>query len=163
KPEQEQSWLFLAVTSATMATIRTTPLLLVLDDLHWADRASLDLFTHLVLGVADASLLEPVPLMIVATHRPDARQPMAGQLARVGREEGCRHIDLDGLGPEDSAVLANSLSLHRSSRQLDDFLYKASGGNPLFLENLVHQIARRSDGGEGLSAAAVSDLDLSGP
>ncbi len=163
KPEQEQTWLFLAVTSATMAMTRTTPLLLVLDDLHWADRASLDLFTHLVLGVADASLLEPVPLMIVVTHRPDAGEPVAGELARVGREDGCRRIDLDGLDAEDSAVLVNSLSLHRSSRQLDDFLFEASGGNPLFLENLLYQIARRSDGGDGLSAAAATDLDLSGP
>ena len=169
KPEQEQAWLFLAVTSSTIALTRARSLLLVLDDLQWADRASLDLFTHLVLGVADASLLEPVSLMIVATHRPDVDAPVAAELARVAREDVCRRIDLECLDPEDSAVLVKSLGLHRSSRQLDDFLYEASSGNPLFLENLVHQIARRPDDAAGLSAAvglsaaAATDVDLSGP
>jgi len=36
-PEQEKTWLFLAVTGATVALTRNKPLLLVLDDLHWAD------------------------------------------------------------------------------------------------------------------------------
>ncbi len=162
-PEQEKAWLFLAVTGATVALTRTRPLLLVLDDLHWVDRASLDLFTYLALGIADASVLEPVSFMIIATHRPDVDEPVAGELARIAREGLCRRIDLEGLNTEESAVLVDSLGLHRSSRQLGHFLHEASSGNPLFLENLVRQIARRAEGAEDLSIAAAADVDLSGP
>lgn len=162
-PDQEKTWLFLAVTGATVALTRTRPLLLVLDDLHWVDRASLELFTYLVLGIADASVLEPVSFMVIATHRPDVDEPVAGELARVAREGLYRHLDLEGLNTEESAVLVDSLGLHRSSRQLDHFLHEASSGNPLFLENLVRQVARRSGDTDDLSTAAATDVDLSGP
>jgi class 3 adenylate cyclase len=162
-PDQEKTWLFLAVTGATVALTRTRTLLLVLDDMHWMDRASLELFTYLVLGIADASVLEPVSFLIIATHRPDVEEPVAGELERVAREGLCRRLDLEGLDVEESAVLVDSLGLERSSRQLDQFLHEASSGNPLFLENLVRQIARGAEGTEELSTAAVADLDLSGP
>jgi predicted ATPase len=43
------------------------PILFVIDDLHWADRSSLDLFGHLVFTVADTAIRERVSLWIVGT------------------------------------------------------------------------------------------------
>ena len=62
--------LFVAVSRATIELARVRPTLLLLEDLHWADEASLQQLSHLVFAVGEASLRAPVPLLIVATQRP---------------------------------------------------------------------------------------------
>ncbi|HJY84750.1 MAG TPA: ATP-binding protein, partial [Candidatus Binatia bacterium] len=50
--DQDTLRLYLALTRATIALAQRRPIVLILDDLHWADRSSLDLFSHLVFAVA---------------------------------------------------------------------------------------------------------------
>src|SRR5262249_57460928 len=64
RSEHEQTRVFVAVAAAMIRLAERRPLLLVIDDLHWADRASLDLFTHLALEIADTALSQPVPLIL---------------------------------------------------------------------------------------------------
>ena len=85
--EQEQTRVFVAVAAATIRLAERRPLLVVVDDLHWADRASLDLFTHLALEIADTAMSEPVAVMLAATYRDAARSPFSDDIERLQREE----------------------------------------------------------------------------
>jgi predicted ATPase len=81
--EHEQTRAFVAVAAATIRLAERRPLLVVVDDLHWADRASLDLFTHLALEIADTAMREPVPVMLAATYRPTPESRLASELERL--------------------------------------------------------------------------------
>ena len=158
-PDQEQTWLFLAVTRATTRLARQRPLVVVVDDLHWADRPSLEVLGHLVLEVADASLREPVPLMIVATYRRDPGPVVARELARLRREEICHSLDLDGFGEAETGELMHALGLRGLSRRVVGTVQRATRGNPLFIENTAHQLSQTGavdERGELAGAAAYS-------
>jgi len=138
---RDQTLVFVAVAGATIRLARHRPLLLVVDDLHWADRASLDLFTHLALDVADTAIREPVRVMIAATYRDDAHLPT--DVERLRREEICHHLALQPLPAEEAGEMVRSLGLAHTTRQLEDSVYHVAGGNPLFIENVVHQLTRQ--------------------
>jgi predicted ATPase len=68
--EQEKLRLFLAVSRITLKLAQRRPLCFLLDDLHWADHPSLELFGHLIFSVVYAAAQGSIPLLIVATYRP---------------------------------------------------------------------------------------------
>ena len=81
-------------------------MLFVLEDLHWADRQSLDLFDHVAFTVVDTSTKEPVPLVIIGTHRQLPPEERLSRLsARLQREDICRTITLGGSDLTGDAVV----------------------------------------------------------
>ena len=159
--EQEQARVFVAVAAATIRLAERRPLLVVIDDLHWADRASLDLFTHLALEIADTAMREPVPVMLAATYRQADDPRLANELERLEREEICRPLALQALAASESGEMVRSLGLAASTRQLEDTVYRVAGGNPLFIENIVHQLARTDDEHRGPNT--IADIETAGP
>jgi DNA-binding NarL/FixJ family response regulator len=138
------------------------PLVLVLDDLHWADGASLELLAHLLRRPPAA------PVVVAATFR-------AGQVDRVLEAaieaalrggDAVHRIGLGPLAPSDAEALVDGAGTAELDR-----LYRASGGNPFYML----QLARMEGEGEGeamadggvpaaVAAAIVDELDaLSGP
>jgi class 3 adenylate cyclase/tetratricopeptide (TPR) repeat protein len=156
----DQTLVFVAVTAATIKLAQHRPLLLVVDDLQWADRASLNLFTHLALEIADTAMREPVHVLIVATYRRDSELP--ADVERLRREEICHHLALAPLPAQEAGELVRSLGLAQSTRQLEDSVYHVAGGNPLFIENVVHQLTREGEQPGALSAAPGM-LERAGP
>jgi AAA ATPase-like protein len=117
--DHEKLQLFVAVVQASIKLAQSCPMLLVLDDLHWADRLSLDLFDHLAFTVVDTATREAVPLLVVATYRPvTARDRLARLIGRIRREEICRILTLDGLSEPEVHDLITGFGLARPSRQL---------------------------------------------
>lgn len=161
RAEQEQARLFFAVAAATIRLAERGPVLVVIDDLHWADRASLDLFTHLALEIADSSMHEPVPVMLVATYRDAADRRLANDLERLQREEIAHQLALRPLPPDESGEMVRSLGLPASTRQLEHAVYRVAGGNPLFIENIVHRLARSDD--QRVRTNAISEIEEAGP
>jgi class 3 adenylate cyclase len=159
--EQETARVFFAVAAATLRLAERRPLLVVVDDLHWADRASLDLFTHLALEIADTAMSEPVPVMLTATFRHATTPRLADELERLQREEICRPIALQPLAADESGEMVRSLGLSGSTRQLEDTVYRVAGGNPLFIENIVHQLARSDD--RQRAPSAIAAIETAGP
>jgi ATP/maltotriose-dependent transcriptional regulator MalT len=103
-------------------------LVLVLDDLHWADGASVEVLSHLLRHPPHGAVL------IALSYRP---QQVAARLASVLTDAAyqglAQHLELRPLSVEEVDELlgpATSRSWHRS-------LYEASGGNPLYLEALA--------------------------
>ena len=124
----------LAVQGASLAALRGQlrqgPLLLLLDDLHWADDASLELVSHWWRELAGQ------PLAIVALARPALRQrqpgwPVAGN--------GVQQIELGPLGADDADALVDALlgRLRPVPPPLRQALWQRSGGNPYFIEELL--------------------------
>jgi class 3 adenylate cyclase/tetratricopeptide (TPR) repeat protein len=164
--------LMLAVSRVVLALARVRPLLFVLDDLHWVDQASLELFAHLVFTVADAAGRERVPLLIVgATRAVGNERPVARALARFKREAICQTLELSGLTEGEVAELIRSLGLRRPSHQLIASVHETTRGNPFFVQELVHELVRRGAleqrGGALVSTASALDVplpaDVTGP
>jgi class 3 adenylate cyclase len=143
RDHQDRLRLFLSVSRLVLALARRQPTLLVLEDLHWADRASLELLAALVAHLSDVALVERVPFVIAATHRP-VSEPSAllAPLARLRREDTCTSIQLTGLCEDDAKHLVEELGLERPSHQLVRLVHGTTQGNPLFIQTVVEQLRR---------------------
>ncbi len=110
------------------------PLVIILDDLHWADTLLLDFVEHLVEWVKD------VPILVVALARPELRE-IRPDLVTVSRwVSGAVH--LGGLDPGATAELAAGvLGATRLPDELVRRLPSSTGGNPLFVRELVGMLA----------------------
>ena len=76
EPEQLQRQIALAARALVERRLQQEPLLIVVEDLHWADVASVDLLRNVVDHLADRRL------MILLSHRPDARPPLVARAAQ---------------------------------------------------------------------------------
>jgi class 3 adenylate cyclase/tetratricopeptide (TPR) repeat protein len=155
--------LFVSLCRATLALARLRPTLLVLDDLHWADEATIDQLAHLVFALADAE--DPVSLLVLGLHRvPAEGGPLGRTLARVAREPVFAALELAGLDESEVTALVAGLGVPRPSRQLATSIHGATGGNPLFVEEVVHALQRRGwieeRGGFQVTRAPVDELEL---
>ena len=102
-PEEERRRVLEAFTQCLIA-LDARPLILFIDDLHWADRTTLDWLGYLVNRLRDQ------PLLLVATYRPeDAPAALAHLVAGWGREDALRRLPLARLTGEESAALVASL------------------------------------------------------
>ena len=133
------------------------PVVLLLDDLHWADPASLDLLRTLARGLAD------MPLLALATYRADevpGGHPLAALLPLLVREARAARLDLRPLNDDAiAALVAARYALGAADLdRLVGYLARRSEGNALFLGELLRTLE-----GEGLllrdeAGWAVGDL-----
>jgi class 3 adenylate cyclase/tetratricopeptide (TPR) repeat protein len=134
------------------------PLVLVFDDLHWADDALLDFVDHVV------DWASGVPILVLATARPDLldRRPGWG-----GGRANVTAIRLSPLSPEETARLFGALLAGSGApRGVHADLLERAGGNPFYAEEFARMVLDgRSDRGlpesvQGLIAARLDGLAL---
>jgi class 3 adenylate cyclase/tetratricopeptide (TPR) repeat protein len=126
-----------AVRAYLSAQAEATPLVLVFDDLHWADEASLELLS------AAAELVVHHPIMLVAIVRPDRMAASWGALQRIQRRLGGRFslIDLEPLSATNSqALLGNLLYIEEVPETIRALILRKSEGNPFFLEEIIRSL-----------------------
>ncbi|HEU5057029.1 MAG TPA: AAA family ATPase, partial [Kofleriaceae bacterium] len=126
-PAQARFRLFDAVGALLRWSARGGPVVIVLDDLHAADPATLSLLQFAVRAVARS------PVLLIGTAREvEARlaPEIASELARVARES--RYLVLPRLGPDEVAAWLAAAGDDGGGR-LADLLYQRTEGNPLFL------------------------------
>jgi class 3 adenylate cyclase/tetratricopeptide (TPR) repeat protein len=116
------------------------PVVLVLEDVHWADAASVDLFDRV------RSQCAPWPLLILATGR-----PAAAEVAPAWFEPGADHRDvwvLDELSLEAGVALARRILAGRADVDEDVSVQiaESTGGNPYFLEETARWYLEREPG-----------------
>ncbi len=112
-PETERYLLYAAVAGLLEGAGEHEPLLLILDDLHWADSPTLSLLRHVV--TAGPS----IPVLVVGTYRDSdlsREHPLTALLADLHREQGVERIKLTGLDSEDVLALMEAAAGH----ELDD-------------------------------------------
>lgn len=135
--------LFVSVFRALAVLSRERPLVLVIDDLHWADSASVDLFEHLALGLAQHAN-ERLPVVLVAGSRPlDPEDRLARMLGRCRREPLCRNLEIGGLDESGIHAMLTALTAGRPSNQLVHTVRQATGGNPLFVREILGHLERQ--------------------
>jgi class 3 adenylate cyclase len=147
---------------------REAPVLVVLEDLHWADEASLELLQHLARELRDARIL------ILATYRSDEmhrRHPLLRTLAELQRERLVTEIALKRLTPDETRELirATFAPTHPTitvSTEFRDAIYSRSEGNPFFTEELLKALVE-SGGiyyteGSGWDRKPIGELEIPG-
>jgi AAA ATPase domain/Cyclic nucleotide-binding domain len=136
-PEQSRRMLFNAMLELLQRQSARSPILLLLEDLHWADEGTLSLLVHLGRSIST------MPVMIIATHRDDEidmKPPLTKTLDDLNRSGVVERIPLRGL-PEDAvAQMIEVLSGHQPAPALLDLIYSNTDGNPLFVEELVRHL-----------------------
>ncbi|WUH96683.1 AAA family ATPase [Spirillospora sp. NBC_00431] len=134
--------LHLAVGDYLTGLAAAAPLLLVLDDLHWAEEETLALLVGL------AGRVKERPVLVVATFRnTEVPDRLATALAALARHEPVR-IDLDGLSPPEVAALVRGTCAASVGDAELSVIAERTGGNPFF----TRETARLLDA-EGLPAA----------
>jgi len=141
-PEDDRRLLFDAVSTFLVNTAKAAPLVLVLDDLHWADRPTLLLLQHL------ASQLAGSRLLVIGTYRDvevDRRHPLSDSLAALRRDPGFERVLLRGLSAEDILAFIHALAqgapLDEQAGQLAAAIQRETEGNPFFIESVLRHLS----------------------
>jgi DNA-binding winged helix-turn-helix (wHTH) protein/tetratricopeptide (TPR) repeat protein len=124
------------LTEALETLTAKTPLVFVLEDLHWGDYSTLDLVSYL------ARRRTPAQLLLIVTYRPvDVAvrdHPLRGVKQELQAHRQCEELPLEYLRPEAvSDYLAVRYPQHRLPATLAELLHQRTDGNPFFLVNAV--------------------------
>jgi tetratricopeptide (TPR) repeat protein/Cdc6-like AAA superfamily ATPase len=136
--EEGQFRLFDAFSSFLRAASTETPLVIVLDDLHWADSATLSMLTYLTRELGRSRVL------VLGTYRDtdlDRRHPLSQALADLNREDLFTRIPLRGLSlPETTAYIRRTADV-TPAPVLVQRIHDETEGNPFFLSEVVNLMA----------------------
>ena len=140
---------------------RLRPLVLFLDDVHWADASTIDVVAYVL------SRLESARLFVVVTYRPTelqlSRHPFQSlRLERQARRQS-RDIELAFLSRDAIALLLDTrFPGHRFPGSFVDLIHRKTEGNPLFIVNLLSYLQERAvirdEGGIWRIAGSIPDL-----
>lgn len=147
----DRQQLFDAVTAVLRAAARERPLLIVVDDVHWADASTLLMLRHI------ADVLVDQPVVLVVTYRraepgTAATVALAADLAREQRPVD--RLELVGLDPQDTASLLRATLLAEAGPAFAHELCELTGGNPF----LIGEAARAVDARSAKGAPTVADV-----
>jgi class 3 adenylate cyclase len=139
--DSERYLLFTAVIGLLAQVSQQQPVVLVLDDLQWADTASLQLLRHI------AASDQPMRVLILGTYRDSElsqTHPLLDALAALHRLTGVSRLELAGL--DDSGVIAfmeaiAGYSLDGPAITLAQAVYRDTDGNPFFVSELLRHLS----------------------
>ncbi|HMD81198.1 MAG TPA: hypothetical protein VKE92_07810, partial [Anaerolineales bacterium] len=113
------------------------PLVIVFDDLHWADESSL----NLLLNVADLSATQPI--LFICISRPDKTTAGWDSIEKIQQRIGGKYISisLEPLRAEQTdAMLTNLLGMKGLPKNIRDLIIEKANGNPFFIEELIRSL-----------------------
>lgn len=154
EPEQLKRQIAMAARALFKHRLRQGPLLIIVDDLHWADAASIDLLHDLADRLADRNLMILLSRREVAAHAPAARAAQA-------------EIRIAPLSSDETQALMAALFgvvAGDAFTEIQRLVAGRSGGNPLFVEEIVRNLvskgalARRDDRWICADARIASDV-----
>jgi DNA-binding SARP family transcriptional activator len=142
-PDTERYRLFRAVASLLGGLSRSAPVVLVLDDLQWAEESSLLLLKHTVRSSTDAALL-----IIGACRDPDLRRAsaLADLIADLRRDRLLERLSLAGLAEQEVAALVSKRGGDSAPARLSHLLHRETEGNPFFIEEVWLHLADSEPG-----------------
>jgi class 3 adenylate cyclase/tetratricopeptide (TPR) repeat protein len=137
-PEQARRYLFNSMHELMERGSRAQPVLLVLEDLHWADESTTLLLQHI------AKRLNKIPVMIVGTYRDvelDVARPLARALEELLRQRLAHDLALKRLPEADVEAMLRALSGQELPPFLVNAIYAETEGNPFFVEEVFKHLA----------------------
>jgi class 3 adenylate cyclase len=138
EPEQARFRLFDSIAMFLKNASRAQPLVVVLDDLHWADKPSLLLLQFLAREVRTSRLL------ILGTYRDvelRRQHPLAQTLAELAREQTSSRVVLRGLTEQDVARYIEMTTGAMPPAELVRTVHRETEGNPFFVSEIVRLLA----------------------
>jgi predicted ATPase len=160
-PEQSRRILFNAVAELLARTAALRPMLLLLEDLHWADEGTLSLFSHLAQSVAK------MPVMIIGTYRDNGIDPggsLAKTLDNLIRLHLVDRMSLSGLSQNGVAEMIRALSGREPPKAVVTLIYSNTDGNPFFVEEMFRHLVERGKltdpQGEFHSTLNLAEIDV---
>ncbi|MCO6449636.1 MAG: pentapeptide repeat-containing protein [Caldilineales bacterium] len=146
----DQGQIFEQYAKVLKALSQHAPLMLILDDLQWADNSSIDLLFHL------ARRIESSRIFIIGMYRPAEialgragdRHPLEKVVTEIKRYYGDVIIDLDEAGRDEGIAFIDALIDSEPNRLGSGFrkaLFERTGGNPLFTVELLRDLEEQGD------------------
>jgi class 3 adenylate cyclase/tetratricopeptide (TPR) repeat protein len=139
--ESERYLLFGAVVDLVARVSAMAPVVLLLDDLHWSDRQTVQLLRYVVSAEA------PLRLLVIGMFRESdvgTDHPLAEALAALHREPGVERLALRGLGDDELLTLLEMTAGHEMTEEgmaLRDALLAETEGNPFFVGEMLRHLA----------------------
>ena len=158
--KEERRYLFVTVQEVLARLAAVRPVVVLVDDLHWADEPSLLFLEHIAAALAE------LPILVVATYTRDEVSiagPLHAMLTGLHRRRLVHTIDVHDLGESDVARLLDAIGGTSPPGALVHALFEATAGNPFFLEEVVHQLAEQGrllTDGRWRDDAAMGGLDV---
>ena len=138
-PEQARFRLFDSITAFLRSASQTRPLVIVLDDLHWADRQSLLLLQFIAKEIGNSRLL------LLGTYRDmelSRQHPLSETLGELNRERSFQRVLLRGLTQEDVQRFIEVAAGVDPDLGLVNAVYTQTEGNPLFVTEVVRLLVQ---------------------
>jgi eukaryotic-like serine/threonine-protein kinase len=154
-PEQARFELFDSVTRFLRSVSLRMPLVLVLDDLHWADQSSLDLLSFA------SREIESSRIAVIGTYR-DTELDLVPRLARtiadLSRSLACEHLILSGLAKADVSHLVERVLNEIPPDEIVAEIYERTEGNPFFVTEVARILSAdgSSRGREGVGSVLTT-------
>ncbi|MEE9146617.1 MAG: AAA family ATPase, partial [Candidatus Tectomicrobia bacterium] len=128
---------FSSITNFLKNAAQSQPLMLVLDDLHWADRSSLLLLEFM------AREIQSSPLMVLGTYRDvevSRRHPLSQTLGSLIREQRFQRVQLPGLAEPEVEQLIQRAAFVSPPPGLSATIHRRTEGNPLFVTEIIRML-----------------------
>jgi DNA-binding SARP family transcriptional activator len=158
QPQEDTLRLFQAVEQALLREADDPrPVLLIIEDLQWADESSLHLFHYLARAARSA------PLVLVGTARSEEAapgSPLHALLANLRREKLALRVGVSTLSAADTARQVRHLSDQHETYRMADRIHALGGGNPLFTEELLQAHVELGGESAAITSESLSDVVL---
>jgi len=160
-PEQERRYLFNCVLEFLQRAGQRQPLLLTLEDLHWANDSTLLVLQHI------AQQISQMPVIILGTYRDvelDVARPLARAMGELTRERLAHRLALKRLPQADVEAMLRALSGQEPPAALVQAVYGETEGNPFFVEEVYQHLAEEGklfdEMGRWRSDLSIGELDV---
>ena len=137
QPEQASFRLLDSITSLFKRISQSQPLVLILDNIHWADKPSLLLLEFLGQELADSHLL------VIGTYRDvdlSRRHPLSETLGQLTREHLFHRVNLRGMRQQDVGQFIQKVSGLEPPQEFIELVHSRTEGNPLFVVEVVRML-----------------------
>ena len=162
QPNEERFRLLDAVSQFLIAVSQRAPVVLVLDDLHWADKGTIAMLRHVARFAKQNSIL------IVAAYRDvelDSEHPLSGALGQLRHETDYERLLLKGLERHEVGELLTTIAEQDVPEALIDAISRETEGNPFFIrETVLHLVDTgalyREDGRWTRAVRSIEELGI---
>jgi tetratricopeptide (TPR) repeat protein len=141
-PDQARFRLFDSIAGFLRNAGRRQPIVLLLDDLHWADESSLLMLQFL------SRELQEMRVFVIATYRDleiDREHPLTHTLAQLSRERGSERVHLGGLVRDDVGRFVQMTAGLVPPPALVNAVYRETEGNPFFVSEVVRLLVANGE------------------
>ena len=151
-PQQRRQKTLDALTAQLEALCRSTPVLMIFEDVHWLDPTSLEVVSRTV------DRLKALPVLLIVTYRPEFEPPWIGRPYVTA-------LNINRLGEREAAALIDRVTGDKSlPENIRQEIIERTDGIPLFVEEMTRAVLEaESEGEDRKTAAAIPSLVLSVP